>query len=567
MSSREPQVLEPPPRWEPHEKPSMPGSPATLAHSLPRRVAYALVAVLVGLTGGLGAALVTANLSTIQGELGLTPVQGAWLPAAYVMANVTVNLLVFKFRQQYGIRLFAEMGLGVYAALTLMHLLVHNFEMALLVRAASGFAAATTATLAVQYMQQVFPRTKAGAGLVVGLTLSQLATPLAWLMSPSLLDLGDWRTLYALEAGLALCSFAAVVVLKLPVGLRIRVLETRDFLTFALVAPGVALLAAVLSQGLNVWWIDTPWLAWALIGAIGLLTCAAIVEYRREYPLLQIRWLLNGATLRFIFGALMMRFLMSEQTYGAVGLLRTLGMGPDQLQPLYGVMLVGMICGLTFTAFFFGQKSSQVFHILGAIVLIAIGGWMDRHATSDVRPHDFFVSQFMISFAAAMFMGPLMLIGVGQALKHGTDHMVTFIVLFSVTQTLGGLTGAAVLGTLQAQRTTLYSQAISAQMQRTDASVIQRINHESQSLAHIITDPVQRTAQGTAQLAQIVRREASVRAFNYVFTVIGVLALAFLSWSLYRAIIILKADRPPSGISAAAAAGARAPVGAASRVS
>lgn len=30
---------------------------------------------------------------------------------------------------------------------------------------------------------------------------SGLATPLAWLLSPALLDLGEWRTLYMFESG------------------------------------------------------------------------------------------------------------------------------------------------------------------------------------------------------------------------------------------------------------------------------------------------------------------------------------------------------------------------------
>src|SRR3546814_1147101 len=44
-------------------------------------------------------------------------------------------------------------------------------------------------------------------------------------------------------------------------------------------------------------------------------------------------------TIRFALGALMLRFILSEQTYGAVGLLQNLGMAADQLQPLYAVML------------------------------------------------------------------------------------------------------------------------------------------------------------------------------------------------------------------------------------
>src|SRR5256885_15129103 len=73
---------------------------------------YGLIAVLVALTGGLGNALFTANLPTIQGQMGLTSSEAAWLTGAYVMLNMTANLLVYKFRQQFGMRLFAEIGLG-----------------------------------------------------------------------------------------------------------------------------------------------------------------------------------------------------------------------------------------------------------------------------------------------------------------------------------------------------------------------------------------------------------------------------------------------------------------------
>ena len=529
----EPRVLAPLPDWEPHEKPTMPGSPAAIVHAWPRRMAYALVSVLIGLTGGLGSALVTANLPVIQGQLGLTPVEGAWLPGAYVMVNVTANLLVFKFRQQYGIRLFAELGLGVYAALALLHLAVHGYGLALLVRAASGFVGAAASTLGTLYMVQALPRTKVGSAFVVGLGLSQIATPLAWVLSPSLLDQAHWSVLYAFEAGLALCAFAAVVSLKLPVGVRIQVIEVRDFLTFALAAPGMALLAAVLAQGLNGWWLDTRWLAWALVAAIVLLTLAAMHEYRRERPLLQIRWLLNANTLSFAFGALMMRFLVSEQSYGAVGLLRALGMGPDQLQPLYAVVLVGMLTGTAISALTFGPKAVPL-QLLASVVLISIASFMDRQSTSLSRPHDFFVSQFLLSCAATMFLGPLMLSGVTQALQRGADHMVTIIVVFSATQSLAGLAGPALLGTLQAQRTTAHAAAIDAGLDPTEAAVAQRLALQQRLYGAVVTDPVRRAAQGTAQLGQTVRREAAVRAFNDVFQLIGLLALAYLGWMLLR---------------------------------
>ena len=58
------------------------------------------------------------------------------------MVNVSTNLLLIKVRQQYGLRHFAELGLAVYALLSIAHVFVEGLGMAMFVRAASGFAAA-----------------------------------------------------------------------------------------------------------------------------------------------------------------------------------------------------------------------------------------------------------------------------------------------------------------------------------------------------------------------------------------------------------------------------------------
>ena len=373
--------VETPPDWEEHERPKMPGSPARLHHSMLRRCAYVLVGIFVGLVGGLGNGLVTANLTAIQGQLGLTQVEAAWLPAAYVMVNVTANLLVFKSRQQLGMRVFAEWGLGIYAVLALAHVFVEGFTMSLVVRGVSGFAAATTTSLAVMYVMQGFPVTRIPSALIVAMNMSPLALPLAWVLSPTLVSINPWPHLYAFEAGLALIAFASVVVLKLPRGMQIHVFESLDLLTFALVAPAVALLCAVLAQGVNGWWLNTPWLAYALIASIVLFTLAGILEYSRSRPLIQLRWLANRWTLMFMLGALLMRLLISEQNYGAVGLLRAMGMNPEQLQPLYGVILCGMVLGIVVGACTFTEKT--IFpQILLSVALICIGGYLDLHSTS-----------------------------------------------------------------------------------------------------------------------------------------------------------------------------------------
>ncbi|NHZ33054.1 MFS transporter [Massilia sp. CCM 8692] len=520
----------------------MPGSASMPWHPPHIRFAYACVALLVGITGGLGNALVSANLPAIQGTLGLTPAEAAWLPAAYIMVNVTSNLMVFKFRQQYGLRLFAEIGLSLYAFVTLLHLLVGGFEMAILVRAVSGLAAATTSTLAMLYMLQAAPKKYTGKMLVLGVGIAQIATPLAWLMSPALLDMGQWHNLYLFEAGLALCSLAAVVVLKLPPGIHIKVIEPLDFVTFALVAPAVAMIVAVLAQGFTRWWFDTPWLAYLLIAAVLLLTVALFIEHHRANPLIQTRWLMMGPTIRFMIGAFLIRFLTSEQTYGAVGLLRTLGMGPDQMQPLFAVILAGTICGMVASSITFSPKT-VIPQILFSILLFGVAAWLDYGRTSLDRPHDFFVSQFLVALGAGMFMGPMIMIGIMQALKFGADHVVTFVVMLAMTQSLGGFTGAAALSTYQLHREHVHSTEINAQLNPADPVVAQRLRLQQQVYQGVNTDPALRAAQGVGQLAQISRREANVLAFNDVFALSGVIAILFLGWSLFVAVRLARRQK------------------------
>lgn len=523
--------------WAPHERPSMPGSPSTPLHSVPTRWAFAAVAVLLGLTGGLGSALLSANLANIQGHLGLTPSQGAWLSAAYLMVNLSANLVLIKFRQQYGLRRFAEIGLGLYALVTILHVLVEDYPMALALRGASGLAGATVSTLATMYMLQAFPKAQVGRALVIGMGISQLATPLAWLMSPTLLDLGEWHRLYVFEGGLALCSLASVVLLRLPPGDQIKAFARMDFLTIALFAPAIALITSAWSQGRLQWWTEQAWIGLAFALGLVLLLMAVLIEHHRANPLLQTRWLIKAQTLRFALGALTLRFLLSEQTYGAVGLLQQLGMGPDQLKPLYAVLLVSLIAGIGISAWTFNSRT-LVAQILLSAALIGIGSWMDLDATSLTRPHDMFVSQGLVAFASGMFMGPLMMIGAQEALKNGPSYIISFSVLFAMTQSLGGLAGPAVLGTFETIQEKRDSAYLTEQMTPTRPEVSKRLEMNAQAYASRQTDPALRQALGASQLSQLVTRESHVLAYNDVFKLTAGLSFVFLAWSLFHVLRI-----------------------------
>ncbi|MDU6158817.1 MAG: MFS transporter, partial [Acinetobacter sp.] len=213
--SKTPRYLETPPDWTPEEQPTLPGSPAAIAHSVPKRFIYFFIGLFIALSASLSNGFITANLPLIQGEYGLTPSEAAWLPAAYVMANVSSNLILFKARQQYGLRVFSEIGLVIFIAVLVLHIFVHTYEMALFARVVAGLAGAPLSSLGMYYTMQAFKKADMAKGIYIAFGFQQLGVPLAWIISPFLVNTDSWSVLYTFELGLALCCLAMVVSLKL----------------------------------------------------------------------------------------------------------------------------------------------------------------------------------------------------------------------------------------------------------------------------------------------------------------------------------------------------------------
>ncbi|WP_312049643.1 MFS transporter [Acinetobacter courvalinii] len=530
---KNPRYLETPPDWSADERPTLPGSPAAIAHARPKRFAYFIIGLLICIAASLSNGFIVANLPIFQGEYGLTASQAAWLPAAYVMANVSSNLILFKARQQYGLRLFSEIGLLVFIGVLILHIFVKTYEMALFVRFIAGLAAAPLSSLGMYYTMQAFGKADMAKGIYLAFGFQQLGLPLAWIISPFLLSANQWDVIYTFELGLAICCFAMVVSLKLPRSLRLEVFEKQDFFTFALLAPGFACLCIVLTQGPILWWFDSPWLAYTLIVGFCLIVLGLTYEHYRTNPLIMTRWLAAGDLLSFVVSAFALRLLMSEQSYAAVNFLKTMGMGPDQFVPLYVVIFCGTIAGSVFSALTF-HRERLILNLFLAEILILIACALDYHLTSDVRPANFYRSQFLVSFAGGVFIGPLLLMGFMRTLQRGPQYVVTFIVLFSATQNFGGLVGSSFFNTYQQHHTYDYKVEINSNLDPTDPLVAQRLQAYQRSAMVSTNDPVLQNNQALQNLNKVVTREAQVRAYNDVIVLNGIFAVVLLLWGLFK---------------------------------
>lgn len=541
--AQQPRIIGPVPEWTPEERPLLSGTPASVLHSRPKRLAYLLIGVFISITAMLNNGLITANLPLLQGEYGLTSTQAAWLPAMYVIANVSSNLIIFKARQQFGVRLFTELGLIVFIGVLILHLFVKTYEMALVVRFIAGFATAPLFSLGMYYTMQAFSKDDIVKAIYLSFGLQQLGIPLAWIISPALTTGNSWDTLYTFELGIAICTLAMVVALKLPRGFRQELFEKQDFITAILLISGFACLSITLTQGPIVWWLDAPWLAYLIIFGMGFVMLGLLFEHYRVNPLIITRWLVTGGILLFMVGAFILRLILSEQTVAMVNFLKTMGMGPDQFVPLYQVIFLGIAVGAVFSSLTFTLKR-VIPYILLSVLLILIACIWDYSLTHDIRPSNFYFSQFLIGFATGSFIPILLLVAIGQGLLKGPQYIITIVVLFSFTQNFGGLVGSAFFNTYQKQRTQVYINDMNQDLAVTDPIIAQRLKSYQYSSASTDTDAQRQQDKALRNLNSTISREAQVRAYSDVIILNALFALFIFIWGVLGVVMgILSAKK------------------------
>ena len=512
--------------FKPHERPFMPGSPASPDHPVSRKIGYFLIGVYLAIVGGMTNGLLIANLTTLQGHMDLTPAEGGWVTVAYNMTNACMSILLYKSRQQFGIQRFVRAIMIALLIANFLQLFDAGYRMELVARGVSGIAASGLTTLAAFYLMQGLPAEKRIAGFLLAIGLTQVAVPFARAISPLLVFDGDVSHLFDFQFALSLVAVGLVNILQVPPGETIKSFEKLDLLTFPMLAVGVGLLCAFLVQGRIVWW-STPWLGSALAASVVLIGAAFLIEHNRRNPMLQTRWMGSSALVQFALTGALVRVLTSEQNFGASGLLSAIGLVNDQLVSYYWVLTGATLAGAILAILRLDPTDLRR-PVLVSLAVIAVGAYLDTHSGLRTGPVNLYFSQAAIAFAAVYFMGPMMMEGLLRALTKGPSYLVSFVGVFSLSQTLGGLIGVAGLSAFHTLRTKMHLMTLGQSISTNNPEVAQGINSLAAALTGNMTDPALRGAVAGSQVVREAAREATILAFNDVFFVIGTLsALAF----------------------------------------
>lgn len=332
-------------QFKPHEMPIMAGSPASPEHHPKRRLAYLVIGLLLSICAGLQNGLLMAAIPQLRGAFHLSLEESGWIQVAYFMTYATASIFLFRVRQHFGLGRFVGWVLILLLIANFLQLVVHHFWVEVLARACSGVAASGLLVLGMFYLMQALPAAAKIVGVPLALGIMQLGTPLAQILTPALLTDGNIGSLFYFTFALTLLCIGSVFWLPIPPGQTQPVFKKTDLLSFLLFASGIALLCAFLVQGRIVWW-TTPWLGWLLAGSFVLVGMSLLLESYRQHPIFDVSWMSAPQILTFTLTGAVVRFLTSEQTVGAAGLMATLGMGSEQMTGFYAVVCIASLLGV-----------------------------------------------------------------------------------------------------------------------------------------------------------------------------------------------------------------------------
>ena len=193
--------------------------------------AYMLASTFIALSQSLGQGFLSANLTTLGGELGATQTETMWLMVVFMAPRAVLPLMLIKIRMQFGLRRFAEVSIIVYVAVALLSLLATDLRSALVVELLSGIAAAPLSTLAFLYMLEPLPpEKKLTIGLPLALTMISLGTPLARAINPLILTDGSWTNILMLKLGMSMICLVLVYRLPLVAAETMKVIKGKAIL-------------------------------------------------------------------------------------------------------------------------------------------------------------------------------------------------------------------------------------------------------------------------------------------------------------------------------------------------
>ncbi|SKA36308.1 DHA2 family efflux MFS transporter permease subunit [Consotaella salsifontis] len=483
--------------------------------------------------------IVSASLAEIQAGLSASSDEIAWVQTAYLIAEVIMIPLSGFLGRLLSTRVLFTLSAAGFTMASMLCATASNIDQMIVYRALQGFIGGGMIPSVFAAAFTIFPPSKrAIVSPMIGL-VATLAPTIGPTVGGYLSHAFSWHWLFLVNVppGIIVVILAWTLIdFDKP---ELSLFSKFDWWGLLGLASFLGALEYVLEEGpSNDWFDDRVILICAIVSAVGCVLFF-LRAFTAQEPIVDLSAFGN---LNFTFGSLF-SFIMGVGLYGLTYLY------PIYLGRIrgYDSLMIGetmFVSGLTM--FFMAPISGILSNKLDLRVMMAMGfgafamgTWLMSDLTHDWDFWELFIPQILRGMGMMMAMVPINNIALGTLPPR---QMKGASGLFNLTRNLGGAVGLAVINTMLTDRSTLHVERLSDQIRWGRGVVEDQIANMA---ANLSASGVDGQSAALSQMAQMVRREATVMSFADVF-----LGLTVLFVGLIVLLVFIKKPQQAAGASA-----------------
>lgn len=464
--------------------------------------------------------ITSSSLRDIQGTLGASVEEGSWISSSYLIAEIVTIPLTGWLSQVFGTRLYVIVNTILFIIFSMLCGTAQDLPSMIMFRAAQGFTGGTLIPMSFSIILSMLPPSKRPVGLAMFSVTAVFAPSIGPAIGGFLTENFGWQSAFYLNLipGAIMLALLAYSLPKVP--MRFDMLKKNDIPGIVFMAIGLSCLTYTLEEGQRKDWLGSEIIQVTTALAIVFMILFVIRELTAKFPLVNLRLL---ARRNFGIGSFA-NTALGIALYGAVYLL-PLYLGAIQGYNAWQIGQVMIWSGLPQLAIipFVPKIMTKVDpRFMLSIGLVLFGASCLMNSFMD---HNYANDQFILSSVIRALGQPLIMIPLSMLTTAGIEKEQTgsASAMFNMMRNLGGSVGIAIASTLLIQREQFHSFRLTEQLSTTNLGLQQWLTTTAQNLQTKGISLESANAGSLQLLAQKVRTEAYVLAFNDVFLVFSII--------------------------------------------
>jgi DHA2 family multidrug resistance protein len=462
--------------------------------------------------------ITNASLQDIQAALGATLEEGSWISTAYLVAEIVVIPLTGWLSQVFSIRRYLLTNAALFIFFSVCCAWSWNLGSMIVFRAFQGFTGGVLIPMAFTFILKTLPPQKQPVGLAMFAVTATFAPSIGPTLGGWLTDNLGWEYIFYLNVipGLLLISGVWYAVEAQP--MQLNMLRQGDWFGIASMAIGLGSLQVVLEEGNRKDWFGSPLIVRLTVTAVIFLTLFFWIELTRRRPFIELRLVMQRN-----FGlATIVNVALGIGLYGSVYILP---LYLAQIQQYNATQIGEVIMWAGMPQLFLVPFVPKLMQRIDPRVMIGVGAslfavscFMNSALTNESGIDQLRWSQLVRALGQPLIIVPLSSVatsGIPPQLAGSASG------LFNMMRNLGGSIGIATLATLLTNREHLHSNRLGEAISLFSPETQQRLNQLTQVFISRGADAITAHNQAIAAIANVVRREAYVMAYNDCFYFIG----------------------------------------------